>query len=353
MNQTVSMRDLLVAMAERSASDLHITAGAAPTLRVHGHLVALDYPPLDGEQTKALAYSLINAEQRERFESNHELDFSYGVVGLSRYRVNVYRQRGAVGVALRSIPHQPKSFQELGLPAEICTQLIQKHKGLILVTGPTGHGKTTSMAAMLDRINRERDVHIVTVEDPLEYLFQHQKALVNQREVGKRHALLPGRPQVRAAPGPGRRAHRRDAGPGDDPGGADDRGDRAPHLRDAAHELVRAVDRPHHRRLPAAPAVPGAGPAGARARGGLQPAPHPAAGRPRPVARHGDPDRDAGDPEHDPRGEGAPDLLGDAGRPEVRDADDEPVAREPLPPRPRSRGRRRFPGARTRRSCSA
>jgi twitching motility protein PilT len=184
VNQNVSMRDLLVAMAERSASDLHITAGAPPTLRVHGHLVGLDYPPLDGEQTKALAYSLINAEQRERFESNHELDFSYGVSGLSRYRVNVYRQRGVVGVALRSIPHQPKSFQELGLPAEICTQLIQRHKGLILVTGPTGHGKTTSMAAMLDRINRERDVHIVTVEDPLEYLFQHQKALVNQREVG-------------------------------------------------------------------------------------------------------------------------------------------------------------------------
>ena len=181
MNQSVSMRDLLVAMAERSASDLHITAGAAPTLRVHGHLVALDYPPLDGEQTKALAYSLINAEQRERFESNHELDFSYGVTGLSRYRVNVYRQRGAVGVALRSIPHQPKSFQELGLPAEICSQLIQKHKGLILMTGPTGHGKTTSMAAMLDRINRERDVHIVTVEDPLEYLYQHQKAIVRQR----------------------------------------------------------------------------------------------------------------------------------------------------------------------------
>src|SRR6185436_964570 len=180
----VTMRDLLVAMAERGASDLHITAGTPPTLRVHGHLVPLDYPPCDGEQTKALAYSLINAEQRERFESNHELDFSYGVTGLSRYRVNVYRQRGAVGVALRSIPHQPKSFQELGLPAEICSQLIQKHKGLILMTGPTGHGKTTSMAAMLDRINRERDVHIVTVEDPLEYLYQHQKALVNQREVG-------------------------------------------------------------------------------------------------------------------------------------------------------------------------
>jgi twitching motility protein PilT len=184
VNQSVSMRDLLVAMAERGASDLHITAGVAPTLRVHGHLVPLDYPPLDGEQTKALAYSLINAEQRERFESNHELDFSYGVPGLSRYRVNVYRQRGAVGVAIRSIPHQPKSFQELGLPAEICTQLIQRHKGLILMTGPTGHGKTTSMAAMLDRINRERDVHIVTVEDPLEYLYQHQKAIVNQREVG-------------------------------------------------------------------------------------------------------------------------------------------------------------------------
>jgi len=151
VNQSVSMRDLLVAMAERSASDLHITAGVAPTLRVHGHLVALDYPPLDGEQTKALAYSLINAEQRERFESNHELDFSYGVTGLSRYRVNVYRQRGAVGVALRSIPHQPKSFQELGLPAEICSQLIQKHKGLILMTGPTGQGSYTDGDSLFAR----------------------------------------------------------------------------------------------------------------------------------------------------------------------------------------------------------
>jgi twitching motility protein PilT len=178
------MRDLLVAMAEQNASDLHITAGVAPTLRVHGHLVALDFPPLDAEQTRALAYSLITEEQRERFEANLELDFSYGVPGLSRYRINIYRQRGAVGVAIRAIPHQPKSFQELGLPVEICNNLIQRHKGLVLVTGPTGHGKTTSMASMVDRINRERDVHIVTVEDPMEYLFTHQRGLVNQREVG-------------------------------------------------------------------------------------------------------------------------------------------------------------------------
>jgi twitching motility protein PilT len=178
------MRDLLVAMAERGASDLHIAAGTPPTLRVHGHLIPLDYPPTDAETTKALAYSLISAEQRDRFESNFELDFSYGVSGLSRYRVNVYRQRGAVGIAIRSIPHLPKTFQELGLPVEICTSLVQRHKGLILVTGPTGHGKTTSMAAMVDWINRNRDVHVVTIEDPLEYLFNHQKALVNQREVG-------------------------------------------------------------------------------------------------------------------------------------------------------------------------
>jgi len=178
------MRDLLMAMAERSASDLHITSGAAPTLRVHGHLVPLEYPPLTPDQTKALAYSLITTEQRERFEANHELDFSYGIPGLSRYRVNVYQQRSAVGIAIRSIPHQPKGFEELGLPVDICNSLIQKHKGLILITGPTGHGKTTSMAAMIDRINRQRDVHIVTVEDPLEYLFNHEKALVNQREVG-------------------------------------------------------------------------------------------------------------------------------------------------------------------------
>jgi twitching motility protein PilT len=173
-----------MAMAERNASDLHITSGAAPTLRVHGHLVPLEYPPLTPDQTKALAYSLITTEQRERFEANHELDFSYGIPGLSRYRVNVYQQRGAVAIAIRSIPHQPKGFEELGLPADICNSLIQKHKGLILITGPTGHGKTTSMAAMIDRINRQRDVHIVTVEDPLEYLFTHEKALVNQREVG-------------------------------------------------------------------------------------------------------------------------------------------------------------------------
>ena len=181
----MTMRDLLVAMAERGASDLHITAGTPPTLRVHGHLIGMDYPPTDAETTKALAYSLISAEQRDRFEANLELDFSYGVSGLSRYRVNVYRQRGAVGIAVRAIPHQPRTFQELGLPVEICTSLVQKHKGLVLVTGPTGHGKTTSMAAMVDWINRNRDVHIVTIEDPLEYLFVHQKALVNQREVGQ------------------------------------------------------------------------------------------------------------------------------------------------------------------------
>lgn len=180
----MTMRDLLMAMAERNASDLHITSGAPPTLRVHGRLVPLDYPPLTPDQTKALAYSLITSEQRERFEANHELDFSYGIPGLSRYRVNIYQQRGAVGVAIRAIPHQPKGFEELGLPADVCAALCQKHKGLILVTGPTGHGKTTTMAAMIDRINRTRDVHIVTIEDPLEYLFSHEKSLVNQREVG-------------------------------------------------------------------------------------------------------------------------------------------------------------------------
>ncbi len=181
----MTMRDLLVAMAERSASDLHIASGAPPTLRVHGHLVPLEYPALTPDQTKALAYSMITTEQRERFEANHELDFSYGITGLSRYRVNVYQQKNAVGIAIRSIPHQPKSFEELGLPIEICGNLISKHKGMILVTGPTGHGKTTTMAAMIDKINKTRDLHIVTVEDPLEYLYEHQKSLVNQREVGQ------------------------------------------------------------------------------------------------------------------------------------------------------------------------
>ena len=181
----MTMRDLLVAMAERNASDLHITSGVPPTLRVHGHLVPLEYPALTPDQTKALAYSMITTEQRERFEANHELDFSYGITGLSRYRVNIYQQKNAVGMAVRSIPHTPKAFEELGLPADICNTLISKHKGLILITGPTGHGKTTTMAAMIDKINKTRDVHIITVEDPLEYLHDHNKALVNQREVGQ------------------------------------------------------------------------------------------------------------------------------------------------------------------------
>ncbi len=180
----MTMRELLESMAERNASDLHITAGAPPTLRVHGHLAKLNFPPLTPEQTKALAYSMITTEQRERFEANHELDFSYGIAGLSRYRVNVYQQKNAVGIAIRSIPHNPKTFEELGLPGEICNTLIQRHKGLILVTGPTGQGKTTTMAAMVDKINRTRDTHIVTVEDPIEYLYTHEKSLVNQREVG-------------------------------------------------------------------------------------------------------------------------------------------------------------------------
>ena len=180
----ISMPELLVAMSEHDASDLHLTVGAPPILRVHGHLVPLDYPRLTEENVTDLAYSIITSEQKERFEANLELDFSFGVAGLSRYRVNMYHQRGAVGVAIRAIPHQAKGFEELGLPAEICDSLCQKTKGLILFTGPTGHGKTTSMAAMIERINQRRDVHIVTVEDPIEYLINHNKAIVNQREVG-------------------------------------------------------------------------------------------------------------------------------------------------------------------------
>src|SRR3990170_5421738 len=180
----ITMPELLVAMSEQDASDLHLTVGASPILRVHGHLVALDYPRLTEDQVTDLAYSIITSEQRERFEANLELDFSFGVAGLSRYRVNMYHQRGAVGVAIRAIPHNPKSFEELGLPADLCDGLCQKTKGLILFTGATGHGKTTSMASMVDRINQRRDVHIVTVEDPIEYLINHNKAIVNQREVG-------------------------------------------------------------------------------------------------------------------------------------------------------------------------
>jgi len=180
----MEIQELLEYAVNHQASDLHLTAGIPPTLRIWGRLVPMAHcPVLTPEDTYQLAYSMMNAFQKQKFERTWELDLSYGVSGLGRFRVNVYRQRGAVGVAIRVIPHQIPRIEDLNLPP-ILVELTRRPRGLILVTGPTGQGKSTTLAAMVDRINEERSCHIVTIEDPIEYLHEHKRSIVNQRELG-------------------------------------------------------------------------------------------------------------------------------------------------------------------------
>jgi twitching motility protein PilT len=178
----IALSELLRKMIEHGGSDLHITTNSAPMVRVHGVLRPLEYQELTPAETKQLAYSVLTDAQKHRFEETLELDFSFGIKGLSRFRANIFNQRGAVGAVFRSIPYDIKSFEELGLPS-VCDKLCDKPRGLILVTGPTGSGKSTTLAAMLDKVNRDRHEHIITVEDPIEYLHGHKGCIVNQREV--------------------------------------------------------------------------------------------------------------------------------------------------------------------------
>ena len=178
-----TMHDLLSIMVERGASDLHITTGTFPQIRLNGKLAPLSqFEQLTPQDTQRLAYSVLNEAQKQKFEEESELDLSFGIQGMARFRCNVYRQRGAIGCAIRVIPVKIRGFHELGLPP-IIEQLADRPKGLILVTGPTGSGKSTTLAAMVDKINSERSEHIVTIEDPIEFVHQHKKCLVNQREV--------------------------------------------------------------------------------------------------------------------------------------------------------------------------
>jgi twitching motility protein PilT len=178
----VNLRDLLQEMIDNKASDLHITAGVPPQLRVDGIIVGTEHDPLTPEITQAITYSVLNEEQQKRFEEEKELDFSFGVKGLSRFRGNVFMQRGVVSLAIRQIPYEILTFKELGLPPVI-EELSNRQRGLILVTGPTGSGKSTTLASIIDKINQERRKHIITIEDPVEYIHQHKKCIVNQREV--------------------------------------------------------------------------------------------------------------------------------------------------------------------------
>jgi twitching motility protein PilT len=179
----MNIDDLLKDTVAGKASDLHLAVGIPPMIRVWGKLMPLNYPALTTEDTFQLAYGMLNTFQKQKFEKNWELDLSYSVEGIGRFRVNVYRQRGSVGVACRVIPETIPSIEELNIPM-VLKDLCRLPRGLILVTGPTGHGKSTSLAAMLDFINTERSAHIMTIEDPIEYVHRHKKSMVNQRELG-------------------------------------------------------------------------------------------------------------------------------------------------------------------------
>lgn len=180
----VTIEELVQQMVERGGSDLHISAGSPPMIRIHGKLVSLEQEVLDGEATKKLVYSILDNDQILRFERDKELDMSFGISGLGRFRTNIFYQRGKVGAVLRLIPYEIKNMKDLGLPVEICEDICSRPKGLILVTGATGSGKTTTLAAMIDYINRTRNEHIMIIEDPIEFVHKNKCGLVNQREVG-------------------------------------------------------------------------------------------------------------------------------------------------------------------------
>ena len=173
---------MLKQTVELQGSDLHLSIGSPPQVRVHGELQRLDYPDLTPTETKSLSYAVLTDAQKKRFEENLELDFSFGIRGVARFRCNMFNQRGAVGAVYRQIPERIRPFDELGLPA-VLAKMAERPRGLVLVTGPTGSGKSTTLAAMIDKINAERHGHILTVEDPIEYLHQHKKCLINQREL--------------------------------------------------------------------------------------------------------------------------------------------------------------------------
>ncbi len=179
----INMEELLQVMVEKRASDLHLTVGSPPVLRIDGEMVTLEYPSLNPDICQRLIYSLLTDKQKEKFETQDELDLSFGIKSIGRIRMNVFRQRGSVGAALRSIPTKIMSFDELGLPPVIY-ETMKLPKGLVLLTGPTGSGKTTTLASMIHYLNEKRHQHIVTIEDPIEYVHPHGNCIVNQREVG-------------------------------------------------------------------------------------------------------------------------------------------------------------------------
>jgi twitching motility protein PilT len=186
----ISMSDLLLMMVQKKASDLHLTTGSPPLLRIDGSMVPTPFEKVTPDVCQRLIYSLLTDQQRQNFEAKNELDLSFGIKGVGRVRMNVFRQRGSIAAALRSIPSVFMTFEELGIP-DVVYETLKSPRGLILVTGPTGSGKSTTLASMIDYLNENRDGHIITIEDPIEYIHQHKKCIVNQREIGQDTASFP------------------------------------------------------------------------------------------------------------------------------------------------------------------
>jgi twitching motility protein PilT len=186
----VNMQDLLLLMMEKRASDIHITSGLPPMLRIDGELIPTQYEKLTPDACQRLIYSLLTDTQKEKFEASNELDLAFGIKGVGRIRMNVYKQKGAIAAALRSISNRIPTFDELGMPG-VTFDIMKLIKGLVLVTGPTGSGKSTTLASMTDYLNEHRSCHIMTIEDPIEYLHFHKKCMINQREIGMDTSSFP------------------------------------------------------------------------------------------------------------------------------------------------------------------
>ncbi len=328
-----NLHQLLKAMIEKGASDLHITTNSPPQLRIDGKLQPLQMPPLSPADTKQVCYSILTDAQKHRFEEHNELDLSFGVRGLSRFRANIFMQRGAVAGAFRAIPYKVMTIEELGLP-KVVLDITHKPRGLVLVTGPTGSGKSTTLASIIDRINSERHDHIVTIEDPIEYLHPHKNCVVNQREVGADTKSFTNALKyiLRQDPDVVLIGEMRDLETIEAALTVAETGHLAfatLHTNSCVQTINRIVD-----------VFPPYQQAQMRAQlsfvleGVMCQSLLPRAERARARARARADGPEPGDPEPDPRGQDPPDLLADAGRPgEVRDADDEPVAGIALPRR--------------------
>ena len=321
-----TLPELLKTVLDLDGSDLHLTTQTPPQIRVHGKLQTLDLPVLGPSDTKALAYSVLTDAQKKRFEESLELDFSFGIRGLARFRCNVFNQRGAVAAVYRLIPEHIKSFEELGLP-EVIGTLAERPRGLVLVTGPTGSGKSTTLAAMIDKINCERREHILTIEDPIEYIHPHKGCIVNQREV---HSDTQGfavalRSALREDPDIVLIGELRDLETIESALRIAETGHltlATLHTNSTAQTINRIIDVfPAHQQGQIRTQL------SLVLEGIVCQSLLPRADGTRPRRRARDHGADAGHPESDPRRQGAPDLLDHAGRPgEARHADDEPVA---------------------------